>query len=557
MARRALTALLLAALPALGQAPPPEDVRLVAAELAALGTAATPWFEVDLARLRVEERAAEECLPALAREQELLASTARREARAALLAAWGRADADESSQAAARRLAAALPARWLEAEGALLLVRGARGAEGLPTRGLLLAHELARAWQDQRLGLGARREAARTSTEAAWLLQALLEGQAGAIGLALSRARIRRSLQDVDPLGLSSEAEQRLLGPLHAQALEQGRAHAVRAFQRGGWAGLRDVLEAPPASSEQLLHPEKLGRDRPREVELPAWPAAAGPARELDQDTLGELPLLALLLELGLPAGEAARAATGWDGDRLAVYRSQDGGRAVVWRSVWDREDDARQAAQTLERRWAGRWDRRGRVLDAVWAEGKVPREAALIEALRRLPAPDRPEEEDAASAAAIEAELARREVLGTARWRLPEHELSLPIPPGWGLGSYQGTPYLAAPLEGDFADNINVRPGTWRVGDAASLLRQLREELEGGGGKVLEATPLQGPNGGPAVRAEYVMRWEGRPLHFVVLVLTRGPTTTVITATSTEERWQARRPLFDAILGDAQSLTR
>jgi hypothetical protein len=376
------------------------------------------------------------------------------------------------------------------------------------------------------------------------------------VALALSRARIRSSLGEVDPDALEVPAERRLLGALQGLGLARGRSYAVRAFQRGGWAALRDLLASPPASGEQLLHPGKLGVDAPREVTLPAWPGAAGPAERVDVDVLGEPGLLALLLERGLPEVEAGLAASGWDGDRLAVWRTPDGRRALVWRVVWDREENAAQAQTALEGRWAGRWQVRGRVLDAVWAEGRPELEAHLAQALREHPARADTEGNDGATTAREEAAATRRELLGGERWTLREEGVSLAIPPGWSLVGFQGQTVLVAPAVQGFSDNLNVLRTFNAAGDDVdALARQLRTELEGGGGRVLALTRRTGPRGEPAVLGEYTLRHQGRPLHFLALVIAQGREELVITATTLEERWEGRKDLFAAILDDVRAL--
>lgn len=532
--------------PARAGDPPPEEVRLLAAEIAALGTEAQPWFAVDLGRLTVVEQTRDELrTAALPAELDRLRPDGRRAARQALLRAWGREQGDDLTP-----YLAALPARWLRGSGQLVLVKGAGAPEGLASRGLLVAHELVRAWQDQRPAAEVEGEG---TSEQTWLREALREGQAGAVALAVSRARIRSSLREVEPDSLQVPAEAQLLGPLQALLLRTGRAFAVRAYQTGGWAALRD-LPRPPASTEQLLHPPKLGRDAPTPVDRLPWPAAAGRGEELDQDVLGELALTALLLELELPPDEATRVALGWDGDRLAVWRTPDGRLALAWRTVWDREQDAQQLVAALEKRWKGRWETHGRAVDAVWADGDAELESALAKALRGLPRPVGADEADATSTAELERELVRRDVLGTRRWTLREEGISLPIPPQWSLRTVQGRTYLMARVEQDFADNLNViLTGNVVGNDGEALARQLRLELEGAGGKVLSVEQRRGPRGEPAVLAEYSLRYQGRPLRFMVLVIARGEAELVITATTTEEGWEGRKELFRAILEDVR----
>jgi hypothetical protein len=139
----------------------------------------------------------------------------------------------------------------------------------------------------------------------------------------------------------------------------------VRALQeRGGWDAVKSAWSTPPASTEQVLHPEKFfAHEAPRVVRIAYAPLRA---RVLAEGVLGEL-LTRTLLSGGSadePAGfagdarpplpteaEVERAAAGWGGD---LYRAWDvGGHTVlVWRSEWDRPEDAREFRDALRRRF-------------------------------------------------------------------------------------------------------------------------------------------------------------------------------------------------------------
>src|SRR6185436_4948214 len=100
------------------------------------------------------------------------------------------------------------------------------------------------------------------------------------------------------------------------------------------WDEVRRAWSAPPASTEQVLHPEKFeAGEAPREVSIPYAPQGA---ISLGEGVLGELLCRTLLGE----GSEAAAA--GWGGDR---YRAWDvgGHTLVVWRSVWDTLVDAKE----------------------------------------------------------------------------------------------------------------------------------------------------------------------------------------------------------------------
>jgi hypothetical protein len=141
-----------------------------------------------------------------------------------------------------------------------------------------------------------------------------------------------------------------------------GRDFARALHQRGGWDSLKAAWTAPPASMEQVLHPEKFfAREPPRAVKIRYAPPRG---QVLTEGVLGELftrTFLAAGSEEDAPRAAAGapapptvddieRAAAGWGGD---AYRCWDvGGKTLlVWRTEWDRVEDARDFEQTALRR--------------------------------------------------------------------------------------------------------------------------------------------------------------------------------------------------------------
>ena len=141
-----------------------------------------------------------------------------------------------------------------------------------------------------------------------------------------------------------------------------GRDFARALQERGGWEALKAAWSAPPTSMEQVLHPEKFfAHEPPRTVAIRYAPPHG---HVLDEGVLGELftrTFLAAGSEEDAPAApagvalpptvdEVERAAAGWGGD---AYRAWDvGGKTLlVWRTEWDRVEDAREFHQTALRR--------------------------------------------------------------------------------------------------------------------------------------------------------------------------------------------------------------
>lgn len=137
------------------------------------------------------------------------------------------------------------------------------------------------------------------------------------------------------------EPEMTLAGEANLQC-PAGARMMLGLYESGGWPAVLGAVTNAPSSTEMLRHPVKRDADFPTNVGVPGWDEdRLGPATLLGEDTLGETNIYRLLLESGLPSQDASLAATGWDGDRLALYELPGGQRVLIWRSLWDRDDDA------------------------------------------------------------------------------------------------------------------------------------------------------------------------------------------------------------------------
>ena len=114
----------------------------------------------------------------------------------------------------------------------------------------------------------------------------------------------------------------------------------------GGWPAVNAYFTKMPASTEQIIHPEKYtSGEPPIPVTLPADLATrlgAGWSVSLE-DTFGEFQLGIWLRAVGVADGVATTAAAGWGGDRLAVMAGPHGTWAVAMHTDWDTAGDAAQ----------------------------------------------------------------------------------------------------------------------------------------------------------------------------------------------------------------------
>lgn len=129
---------------------------------------------------------------------------------------------------------------------------------------------------------------------------------------------------------------------LKAQLLEPyllGLERVGDAWKAGGWDAVNSLWLDPPLSTEQLLHPERVD-DLPALLDGPVLPAGA---EEVVTMELGELGMRQWL-ESKLGPDRATIAASGWDADRVVLWRDAAGGtERIDLLTAWDSETDAEE----------------------------------------------------------------------------------------------------------------------------------------------------------------------------------------------------------------------
>jgi hypothetical protein len=124
-----------------------------------------------------------------------------------------------------------------------------------------------------------------------------------------------------------------------------GHDFAAALFARNGWDGLNAAWENLPQSTEQIIHPDRyFAGDAPQIMTLPPLTDTLGSGWTLTEEAvLGEFYLREYLIQQ-LDGGTVDTAATGWGGDRYAVYWHEESDDLVlVLRTAWDSGSDADQ----------------------------------------------------------------------------------------------------------------------------------------------------------------------------------------------------------------------
>lgn len=227
-----------------------------------------------------------------------------------------------------------------------------------PVGELLVAHELVHALQDRRWGMPTEPEPL-TASESDRLIarRAVLEGDATLASFAVlqdgmldddTRARIVDELAPLSTqLAETYPDVPAIIRDTLAFQYQAGIAFTARALADGGWGAVDDLEEDPPASTEQVLHPERYfdRRDQPSTVSFAkSGPLASSGYRLILSDTLGELDIR-ILARRTMPDAQANRVAAGWDGDRLGAWRRDDQ-LVLAWMTVWDTAADAEEFAE-------------------------------------------------------------------------------------------------------------------------------------------------------------------------------------------------------------------
>ena len=202
------------------------------------------------------------------------------------------------------------------------------------------AHEFTHAMQDAAFDTGAARDATAEDDDTALAQLALEEGD-GVVAM-FQWAFGNLAPDQLGGIGATPLPDMSGIPDWMVQQLEfpylAGSAWVSGLWASGGWDAVNAAYDQPPASTEQVLHPEKyVSGEQPADVPDPDVATVMGSGwTTVESSTVGEAMLGIWLGALGVSQSDAEVAAAGWGGDRLSVASGPNDEWGMAWRIEWD-----------------------------------------------------------------------------------------------------------------------------------------------------------------------------------------------------------------------------
>jgi len=210
----------------------------------------------------------------------------------------------------------------------------------------VMAHELTHALDDQYFHLRKWQKAVRSNDDASLARDAVIEGSALAAMMDYTLTDMHtsvRELPDIAPFIESSVADQMDKDPNLAKAppfvrdellfpyLEGAKFTQKVLKATGNWADFREVFKSPPASTQQILHPDMyFQKVAPERVSLPRLKSDMPRGYvQLDEDVVGEFALGEVLKQF-LGSGDAELYAPMWRGDQYVLFENKDTKQTIL-----------------------------------------------------------------------------------------------------------------------------------------------------------------------------------------------------------------------------------
>lgn len=209
-----------------------------------------------------------------------------------------------------------------------------------------LVHELVHVLQDQQFGLDSRPD----RQDPALARNGVVEGEAELIPeLYFDRCESEWScLEPPTAAGGGADIDRGLLLVL-IQPYQQGPGFVDAIRDRGGWDAVDDLHDEYPASTAQVIDPDRYPEVEPVNVTVEDrssedWePIEHGPVRE----TVGQAAIHVMfqhndVITVEEPYSYSHPVSDGWAGDELLPYANEQNETGHVWELEWEHPDDAR-----------------------------------------------------------------------------------------------------------------------------------------------------------------------------------------------------------------------
>jgi hypothetical protein len=207
---------------------------------------------------------------------------------------------------------------------------------------MVMAHELTHALQDQHFQIEAWLKTARPNDDAELAREAFLEGSAMAAMvdyLLEGTGKSVTNMPEFDPSILTGDIgstpslqkappfiKDSLVFPYFA-----GMTFTAAVLKPNGWSSLQKVFIKPPASTQQIMHPDLYRSGHvPAPVAIPSVDATLGKNwKKLDENLMGEFGWLEVLKQF-LGDTRSRPLAAAWDGDRYQLFENQVSKRLLL-----------------------------------------------------------------------------------------------------------------------------------------------------------------------------------------------------------------------------------
>jgi hypothetical protein len=235
-------------------------------------------------------------------------------------------------------------------------------------RDVALIHELAHALADQNFPIQKFTNKGSDNSESSFAREAVVEGQASWLMIEVGARRNGRTLADPKTarefLGNDSDAQTGEYpvfnkAPLYLKKTlmfpyDDGEKFQQAVFLRDGKPAFARVFRDPPASTAQIVHPERYFGHTP--LSSPHLPKPTRHTRTFVTGSMGELET-SILLEQYVSAGTARLLGPKLKGAEYRVDETKPGHRmTLVYASEWTDADAATQYFEAYQKVLRGKW---------------------------------------------------------------------------------------------------------------------------------------------------------------------------------------------------------